>query len=325
MRLLRFAPVALLATALALPVTAQSRRDTGFDLVQLDPSARAASLAGAPGALAGDDPTAVFYNPALLTESMSRSVSAGYLNHVADISAGTLLYARDVSRLGATLAASIRYLSYGDFDRTGADGTTDGTFGASEAAFTLSAARELAPRVRAGVNLHALSASLDDASAFALAGDIGATYEVPSQSLVLGASLHHVGATLSSLGSETDKLPVDLRLTAAKRLRYLPLTVSVAGYDLQGVEGVSAGDSSAVRRTLDHVAVGAELQLGRALALRAGYNPRRADDLRSGGRLDLAGVSAGFGLSLSRFALDYAFNGWSQYGGLHQFGLRTRL
>lgn len=325
MRLLRFAPVALLAAALALPAAAQSRRDTGFDLVQLDPSARAAALAGAPGALAGDDPTAAFYNPALLTGAMSRSVSAGYLNHVADISAGTLLYARDVPRLGATLAASLRFLSYGDFDRTAPDGTTDGTFGASETALTISAAREVAPRLRAGVNLHALSASLDDASAFALAGDVGATYEVPSQSLVLGASVHHLGTTLSSLGSERDRLPVDLRLTAAKGLRYLPLTISVAGYDLQGIEGVSAGDSSAVRRALDHVAVGGELQLGRALALRVGYNPRRADDLRSGGRLDLAGVSAGFGLSLSRFALDYAFNGWSQYGGLHQFGLRTRL
>lgn len=309
--------------AVALPAAGQ-RRDTGFDLVRLDPSARAAALAGAPGALVGDDPTAVFYNPSLLTEEMSRAVSVGYVNHLADVRAGTLLYGRHVPRLGATVAASVRYLSYGDLDRADADGTVQGTFGAGETAVTLSAAREVAPRVRAGVNLHALTAHIDDARAFALAGDVGATYEVPSQRLVLGASLHHIGATLSSLGETSDRLPTDLRLTVSKRLQYLPLTLSVAGYDLQGVDGVGA-DSSAVRRALDHVAAGGELRLGRALAIRAGYNPRRADDLRSGGRLDLAGVSMGFGLALSRFALDYAYNGWSQYGGLHQFGLRTRL
>lgn len=313
---------ALLATA---PSASAQRRDTGFDLVRLDASARAAALAGAPGALAGDDPTAVFYNPALLTEDMSGAVSVGYLNHVADVNAGTLLYARRVPQLyGLTLAASVRYLSYGDFDRTSTDGTADGTFGAGETAVTLSAAREVVPRVRAGVNLHALSARIDDAGAFALAGDIGATYEVPSQRLTLGASLHHVGTALSSLGEENDRLPTDLRLTVSKRLQYLPLTISVAGYDLQGIEGVQS-DSSGIGRALDHVAVGGELRLGRALAVRAGFNPRRADDLRSGDRLDLAGVSMGFGLALSRFALDYAYNGWSQYGGLHQFGLRTRL
>lgn len=307
-----------------MPASAQ-RRDTGFDLVRLDASTRAAALAGAPGALAGDDPTVVFYNPALLTDAMHRSASVGYLNHVADISAGTLLYARDVPALGATVAASLRFLSYGEFERTAPDGTAEGSFGAGEAAFTLSAAREVAPRVRAGANLHALSARIDDARAFALAGDAGVTYEVPSQRLVVGASLHHVGRTLSSLGETTDRLPTDLRLTVSKRLQYLPLTVSVAGYDLQGIEGASTSDSSAVRRALDHVALGGELRLGRALAVRAGYSPRRADDLRSGGRLDLAGVSMGFGVSLSRVALDYAFNGWSQFGGLHQFGLRTRL
>lgn len=325
MRLSRaFAAVGLLAALSASSASAQ-RRDTGFDLVRLDASARAAALAGAPGALAGDDPTAVFYNPALLTDDMSGAVSVGYLNHVSDVSAGTILYARRVPPLdGLTLAASVRYLSYGDFDRTAADGTADGTFSAGETAVTLSAAREVAPRVRVGVNLHALTARIDDARAVALTGDAGVTYDVPSQRLVVGASLHHVGTALSSLGAERDRLPTDLRVTVSKRLQYLPLTVSIAGYDLQGIEG-AASDSSAVRRALDHVAAGGELRLGRALALRAGFNPRRADDLRSGSRLDLAGVSMGFGLALSRFALDYAYNGWSQYGGLHQFGLRTRL
>ena len=318
---------AVLGVALALPASAQ-RRDTGFDLVRLDASTRAAAMAGAPGALGGADPTVAFYNPALLTSDMSRTAAVGYTNHVSEIAAGTLLYARDVPRVGATLAASVRYLSYGDFDGAGADGTPDGTtFGAGEAALTLSGAREVAPRVRAGASVNLLTTRIADARGAALTADLGATYEVPSQQLTLGASVHHVGATLSSLGATTDRLPTDVRLTVAKRLRYLPLTVSVAGYDLAGIQSASAAqpDSSSFGNALDHVALGGELQLGRALALRAGFNPRRAGDLDGGRRLDLGGVSMGFGLSLSRVALDYAYNGWSVFGGTHQFGLRTRL
>ncbi len=254
---------------------------------------------------------------------MSRSLSLAAVNHLSDVSAGTVLYARTLR--GVDAAASIRYLSYGSFDRAADDGTTDGTtFGASEAAITLTAAQTVAPRLRVGGNVHALFATLDDARAQALAADLGATYEIPSQRLVFGASVNNVGTVLSSLGTVTDTLRSDVRLSVAKRLQYVPLTLTVTGYDLLGGEGVGS-DSSAVVRAFDHVLVGGELALGRALTARAGYSPRRGRALRGDGRLDLAGLSAGFGLTLRRFALDYAFSNWGETGALHQFGVRTRL
>ncbi len=313
-----------LAAALAVPASAQ-RRDDGFDLVQMDVSARTAALAGALGGFAGDDPTAVFTNPAFLTGDMDRSVALGYVNQLADINAGTAVYARSLPRFGVDAAASVRFLSYGSFDRTGIDGTPDGTtFGASEAAVSLTASRVVLPRVRAGASVHALFATIDDASAQALTADVGATYEVPGQGLVVAASYSGIGTVLSSLGAVDDRLPRDLRLSVTKRLRYVPLTVTLAGYELTHFEGPES-DSSAVVRALDHVLVGSELALGRALTLRAGYSPRRGRGLRSGGRLDLAGLSAGFGLTIRRFALDYAYTGWSEVGGVHQVGVRTRL
>ena len=180
------------------------------------------------------------------------------------------------------------------------------------------------PQFRVGLAAHALFASIDDAGAQALAGDLGVSYTVPEEGLVLGASVHHVGAVLSSLGETADELPLDLRVSASKRLRYVPLTVSVAGIDLQRFEG-PASDSSFVNRTVDHLALGAELALGSSFAVRAGYNGRRGADLRSGGRLDLAGVSVGAGFELRRVSVDYAYSNWGDFGGLHQFGVRTRL
>lgn len=327
MRPLRLLLVAALAALVAAPADSQSRTQTGFDLVRLDPSTRAAALAGA-GSLPGDDPNAVFYNPALLTSEMDGAVALSYTNHVRDVSAGSAVYARDLRWLsGFTASVGARFLSYGEFERRTGDedaGDVLDTYRAGEAAVSLSASREVLPQFRAGATVHTLFASIDDASAAALTADLGVSYTVPEQALVLGASVHHVGAVLSSLGEVDDRLPFDVRLTAAKELRYLPLTVSVSGIDLHRFEGPEV-DSSFVNRALDHVAVGGELQLGSAFAVRAGYNGRRGADLRSGGRLDLAGLGLGAGLKLRRVAVDYAYTNWGDFGGYHQFGVRTRL
>ena len=327
-RTLRLLAVGLVA-ALAAPLAhGQSRAETAYDLVRLDLSARTAALAGA-GALPDDDPAAALANPALLVPDMDRAVSVGYANLVGDVNAGSAAYARTVPRWGLTVGAAVRHLSYGEFERrlgadTGADAV--GTFGAGETALTLVASRALVPRVRVGVAAHALAASLDGDVSAALTGDLGLSYHAPAEGWVLGASVHHVGARLASLGTDADRLPLDVRLTVSKRLRYVPLTVSASGVDLHRFEGPNTGtDSSAFVRALDHVALGGELALGSVVSVRAGYNGRRGGDLRSGGRLDLAGLSVGAGVRLRRVSVDYAFSNWGAFGGLHQFGLRTRL
>lgn len=331
----RLSLVLLAALALAPPASrAQSRTATAFDLVRLDLSARAAGLAGTGQALPGDDPTAAIYNPALLGEPHNRQLAVGYLNHLSDVNAGSAAYARRVPGVGV-VAGTVRFLSYGDFARsTEGEGPTGDTFGASETALSVSAAREVAPDLQVGATVHALFASLDDASAQALAADLGVAYHVPAEGLVLSASVHHVGAVLSSLGETRDRMPLDVRVGLSNRLQYLPLTVSVVAYDLNGFDsepstlgpdGEEVGGTTALDHVRDHLALGGELALGSALTARLGYHPRRGAALRTGGRLELAGISAGFGISLKRVGVDYAYTGWSAFGGLHQFGVRTRL
>lgn len=316
----------LLLFSSALGAAAQSSRETGYDLLRLEPSARAAALAGTVGAVASDDPATVFYNPALLVPEMHRGLSVGYLNHLGDLNAGFVSHARTVGTWG-TFAAGVRFLSYGDFTRAEEDGTTDGSsFGAGEAALSLAYAADLAPNLRAGVTGHALFAWLDDASGQALAADLGLHYRVPEQRIGVSASIHGLGAPLASLGTESDRLPLDLRVGVSKGLVHVPLTLSVMGYNLHDYSGGDGAEGgSALDEALRHVALGGEFRFGEAVSVRLGYNPRRHEELSTGGRLDLAGVGAGVGLRLSRFAFDYAFNSWSEVGGLHQLSVRTRL
>lgn len=313
--------LALAALSLCAPIaSAQSSRLTGFRVLLVEPSARAAALAGSYNAIADGDVNVLFYNPALLTDEAAGALSVGYLNHLSDLSAGFVSYARSVAGVG-TVGAGLRYLSYGEFEETDAEGETLGTFGAREAVLTVSVGRALSERFSVGGSVHGLYSGVADASASAVAFDAGAAYHIPSQQLTLAASVHNVGVVTSSLGGTRDELPADLRISASKRLANVPLLLTVTGYDLTSFEG----ETSAAQEVLRHLVIGGEFQLGSALRLRAGYDKRRHDDFATAERLDLAGASMGFGLNLRRFGFDYAYNSLSSFGGLHHLTVRARL
>ncbi|MEM9999005.1 MAG: hypothetical protein AAF809_14980, partial [Bacteroidota bacterium] len=195
---------------------------------------------------------------------------------------------------------------------------------AGDFALSVSYARPLTEdeRLRGGVTLHTLFATLDDASASAVAFDAGLVYTIPEQQLTVSAAVVNAGTVFSSFGEEDDTLPFDLRLAVAKRLANVPLQLTVTGYDLADL---SEGSGNAANRVLNHLTVGGELFFGKAFALRAGYNDRLRDELDPQGRFDVAGVGLGFGLEIRRVGFDYGYTGWSEVGGLHQFSLRTRI
>lgn len=313
----------LLAVALLRPLGAEAQtRGEAFDLTRLDAGPRAAALGGAAEARPGSDPALLFANPALLTPETAGRASLTYLDHVADLRGGTVAYARELGGLG-TAALGVRFFSYGSFERSSPDGATDETFDAYDASATLSLARSVSPRVRVGGSVHALFSRLDTATGQAFTLDAGATYTIPDQKFVAAATVRHLGVVTSSLGETADQLPLDVRVSVSKGLRYLPLTLSLTGTDLTRPE--AAPDSSALSDVLRHVAVGGELDLGSSLSVRLGYRPRLAQDLSSNNRLSVAGMSAGFGIALRRIAVDYAYRGWAEFGTLHRFGVNVRL
>ncbi len=307
----------------ALPARGQPGDLTGFAFLRLEPSARAAALGGSYAAVYGDDTNALFYNPALLNEQMHGMLSLSYLNHLADLNAGFAAYSRHLDGL-ATFAAGLRFLSWGRLERADEQGQRLGTFGAGDVALTLGAARAYDDRLRYGASVHLVHSSVASYGATALAFDAGLLYYLPDQNLSLSASVHNLGATLSSLGSTRDDLPVDVRIGFTKRLRHLPLLLTLTGYNLHDL-GDTPDDASALSNVMRFLTFGGEFQFSPAFNVRLGYNHRRHEDLKMSSRLDLAGFSLGAGLRITRVWVDYAFNSWSSLGGLHQFTVRTRL
>ena len=178
-------------------------------------------------------------------------------------------------------------------------------------------------RLRYGASVHYVHSRIEQYGASAVAADFGVLYYAEGPQIALSASVSNLGRVLDAYDAAKDDLPLDVRLGASKRLRHLPLLVTVAAYDLH--EAGADSDAKAVGAALEHLVVGGEFQFSDAFQVRAGYNHRRHEALKTRDRLDVAGVSAGFGLRVSRVRFDYAYNAWSAVGGLHQVTLRARL
>jgi len=315
--------VVVLLVGLTLPASAQPTDLTGFSFLRLEPSARAAALGGSFNAVYGDDVNAFFYNPALLNDAMHGVLSVSYLNHLSDINAGFAAYSRHLDGIG-TVGGGLRFLSWGELQGADEQGNRTDTFGASDVALTAGLSRAHDDHLQYGASVHVIYSSIDTYNASALAADAGVLYVLPSQQLTLSASVNNLGVTLNSLGSTRDDLPIDVRVGVTKRLRYLPLLVSVMGYNLHDFDSLS-DTATTLDNILGHLAIGGELQFGEAFNVRLGYNHRRHEALKTKSRLDLAGFGIGFGLKITRFHLDYAYNSWSENGGLHQLTVRTAI
>jgi hypothetical protein len=306
----------------AVPVQAQIE-SSGFPVLQLDASARTAALGGASSALLESNSTALFSNPALLSPSAHKSLSFSYLNHLSDINAGWLSYARNVDSLG-TLAVGVRYVSFGSFDETDERGEKIGTFGASDVALTVSGARTWRTNWRVGVGVNLMRSSIASNAATAASLDGGLVFAKPGSLSSFSASAHNLGLVFSSIGQRSDSLPLDVRLGFTQKLAHLPLLVSVTAYRLHKLDGGDASNK-AVSSLLNHIRLAGEFQFSSAFQVRFGYDHRKHQDLKVKSRLDMSGFSTGVGIVIAKVRFDYSFNSWSSLGALHRFSVSSSL
>lgn len=315
----------LLLTLVVVPAAAQpGARLSSFPLLRFDASARVAAMGGAYTAVADGDVNALFYNPAIPGPATDQVVSLSYLNHLSDINAGTLAYSRTLSDVGTTLSGGLRFVRWGTFEGRNERGERTGPFTASEGALTVGASRSLGARARYGANVQLFYGQRERFQAVALATDLGVLYRVPSYGFTMGASLRHLGVTLDGFGDEDVALPLDLQVGLTKQLAHLPVLLSLTAYDLTELDqGLPGGET--VDHVLAHLTFGGEVRLGEALRLRLGYNHRRSRELALNDRFDLAGFGGGFGVVFEGLTVDYAYNSWSDLGGLHQLTVRADL
>jgi hypothetical protein len=307
----------IVAVALLVPAAGMAAGGkTVFNFLRNDVGARAAGLAGSFTTIQGD-PDILFYNPAGLASLQSSVGSVGFFKHLLDINAGYLSYSTGIEGVGR-FGAGVVYTNYGSFDETNEVGTTVGTFSASDLALSIGYAFTVEENVYLGGAVKGIYSTIGGYSATGVAADLGVLYTIPSSRFALGASIRNLGAQLSSYGSVSEDLPLDIGLGASIVPKGLPLLLNVGVHRLND----DAPDFATRFRAFT---VGGEFTLSRVVVLRVGYDNARRKDYKIGSSADLAGFSAGLGILVSGYHFDYALSSLGKAGNLHRISLRTEF
>lgn len=330
---------------LALPASyAQIGGRHVYDFLNLVPAARIAALGGVNVSLMDDDVNMGYQNPALVNDSMHHRASLSYSSYLADIGYGYAAYSRTIEGV-ASFHTGIHYVSYGEMQGADEFGNLTNTFSANDIAWIIGFSRQV-KGFRYGSNLKVINSTLADGfSSLGVAVDVGTAYRSKNKLFSAGLVMKNMGAQLTTYTGSggREPLPFEIQMGISNKLKYMPLRFSLTATNLEhpnlifdnpddvpevDLSGNEVEQSSnLVDNIFRHAVFSGEFLLGRAVRLRGGYNHLRRQELRSEDRAGLSGFSLGFGLRISRIAIDY---GYASFGAAsafnnHQFSLRLDL
>lgn len=327
MKRITYTFLAIILSVMALRLDAQVTNGTYRALTDAN-SARVVALGGLPLPVHdGDLQTAVF-NPSAISPEMNNQISLSYVGDFnLGTNFGTAQYSHTFENLGS-FAASVQYYNYGTMQYASESGNVDGsTFNVSDYAITLGWGRELTDKWSIGANLKYAGLQYETGRAGALGVDVAATYWSYSDwAFTLAA--RNIGRQLfcQELYMENQWLPFSVDFMASKKLNHLPLTI-IMGYkdiqhwnklyddplDLDGNYNAITGEMEEPSKTAKfftnlgcHLVIGGELAIGKNLFLRASYNYETHHNMGVPEARSLVGFSAGFGVRIKAFQIDYA-------------------
>jgi tetratricopeptide (TPR) repeat protein len=265
-------------------------------------SARAVAMGQAFVAVS-DDSSALFFNPAGLGNLRGTEVGVHHLSGLSGITQEVLSLGWPVrKRFGFGYLG--QYVNYGRFQGREADGTSTTSLNAYQAGLGLGCGVNLAKGLYAGAAFRGTLQRFASSSYRLFNGDIGLLYVAP-HGWRLGASYLNLGTAVQ--GSRAASVA---HIGAAKKFGGKgPYTLLVAtAFSYESSYGAGAQ-------------VGLEGSFQSGVLLRAGYSY----DAQKVGFEGLRGLTAGAGLVLKGFKLDYAFLPFGDLGTTHRVSLGYRF
>lgn len=298
---------------LILPVLYGHAQEGSYSqtVLRLPVSTHVAALGGENISLIEDAPWTGRANPALLSTVSDRSLGLNFMTYAAD---SKFAGADFVKAFGDrhTGMAFAQMLNYGEMDETDENGNVLGNFSPKDMIFGVGYSYLFSDRWAGGASLKAVHSRYADFTALAIAVDLGISYYDEESDLSLAATMMNIGAPLKSFDDRPDRLPFNLQVGFTKGIAHAPVRLSVTLTDLtrwksddwyhpEG-EKLSFG-----KKALNHVVIGVDIEPTETFYLSAGYNFRRAYELKAAGSSHGAGLSFGGGLRLQRFRLGISY------------------
>jgi hypothetical protein len=306
-----------------------------YKFLGLTNSARVAALGGTQIAFADNDLNLTFYNPSLLSDSMRNQLSVNYVSYMAGIGVGYAAFTPELKGRNA-FAAGIHFINYGAFEGASETGELTGSFRAAEYALNLYYSRILTSRLKIGINLKPIFSSFESYHSVGLAADLGITYVSDDQHSAIALVLKDLGSQLTTYYDNGKREPLlpNLQLGFTQRLNQAPVRFYATldhlnnwnlAYEYLSGNKPLLQSENLTSTLMRHLILGGEIYPGQHVTLRFGYNYRRQKELAADTRPGLVGFSAGLGVKISKFNLNYGIASYHLAATAHYFSLSTNL
>ena len=277
--------------------------ETAYHFLRLPVSAHAAALGGENITLTDDDATQLFQNPALISGVSDKTLNLNYMTYMEGAKNVSAAFVR-LAGERASWGVSAQLMDFGHIKQTSVTHEDLGDFTARDIAIGGSFAYELSERVSGGITAKFITSTIADYHSLAIGVDLGLNYLDVERGWSLSAVARNLGGQIKAYDDNFERIPFDLQVGVSKRLLNSPLRFHATMSRLTDWdEGLG-----------HHLAIGTDILLGQNIYLAAGYNFRKANEMKisdsEGSSAHGAGLTLGAGLSLQRFKLHL---GWGKY------------
>lgn len=311
-----------------------------FQFLKFPSAARIEGMGGGLATIRTNDISLVLSNPSLIDSSLHKHISFSNAFFIDGINIGNLNYGHYHKKIKTTLVYTFQYASYGKFEYRDISGNSLGTFRASDFNIQVGSSHYW-NKLYYGINLKFIISQLANYSALGLASDIALGYHDNEKKIYFSIVLRNAGAQLKTYTKEQsrEQLPIQLDASFAKTFKKLPLTLAITAQHLQTWKLSYPKESSSnllgtnepnkrkeiINNLFSHLVFGTEIQAGKPVRLRFGYNHLRRLELASSYKKGMSGINAGLGLNIKQFGVDYAFGAYHQAGNDHLLTLKIKL
>jgi hypothetical protein len=187
----------------------------GAQFLKLGVGARANGMGDAFVAVS-NDATAMYYNPAGLTQLYDREIIFTHVDYPAEIAYEFVGLAYPLYRVGGVLGFGFYMLNGGSFDETTHEYPlgTGRTFGAREYAATMSYGRNLTDRFSVGLTLKFIDELYEEERSSGWAADVGTNYDTGFRNFKISMVITNFGPDMTFV-SESYPLPINFKFGGA--------------------------------------------------------------------------------------------------------------
>lgn len=336
--------ILFLMLSVVINVKAQ-QKDGTYTFLNTTNSARVAALGGVMIPIYDSDIQLATFNPSIINSEMNNSMSLSYVDYFNDINFGTIQYGHTFEKIGS-FVGTVQYHNYGDFfysDETGFQ--DDSQFDVSDYAINIGWGRRLNEQLSIGASLKFAGIQYEANSTFAIAVDVAATYKTKSD-WNISLAARNIGAELyNNYQGFRNKLPFRMQLGASKKLEHLPFTVIVVydnlqrwdlsyddPLDLEGNYDPMTGQMQEkskldkfAKNLFSHFVFAGELNLGKNLRLRLGYNYGLRQNMKTPTKKGAVGLSYGLAVKVYKFNISYSRSEMHVHGSPNFITITTNL